>query len=73
MSVEDYLKDPLWLILVEAVHTNVLYSHHKFYTQSVYLSENPDAIPRDLASALNISLGEAMVILYELKTEKEKK
>ena len=73
MSVEGYLKNPLWPVLVETVHTIVMYPHHKFYVQSVFLSEKPDASSQDLALALNVSLGEAMVILYELKTEKERK
>ena len=71
MSIEEYLNNPLWPILVETVHTIVLYPHHKFYIQSVFLSEKPDVSPQDLALALNVSLGEAMVILYELQREKE--
>jgi hypothetical protein len=70
LSTEEYKNNPLWPILVETVHTMVMYSHHKFYTQSVFLSEKPDASPQDLALALDISLGEAMVIFHELKTEK---
>lgn len=73
MSIEEYVNNPLWPILVEAVHTIVMYPHHKFYTQSIFLSEKPDASPQDLALGLNISLGEAAVILYELKMEKEEK
>lgn len=73
MSVEEYADNPLWSILVETVHTMAMYPHHKFYAQSVFLSERPDASPRDLALGLGISLGEAMVILYELKVEKERK
>ncbi len=73
MSIEEYINNPLWPILIESVHTIVMFPHHKFYTQSIFLSEKPDASPQDLALSLNISLGEAMVILYELKMEKEKK
>ena len=65
------MNNPLWSILVETVHTLVLYPHHKFYVQSFFLSEKPDASPQDLALALNISLGEAMVIVHELKIKKE--
>ena len=71
MSLEEYVNNPLWPFLVETVHTLILYPHHKFYVKSFFLSEKPDASPQDLALALNISLGEAMVIAYELKTEKE--
>jgi len=73
LSIEEYVDNPLWPILIETVHTMIMYSHHKFYVQSVFLSEKPDASPQDLALALGISLGEAMVILYELRAEKEKK
>jgi len=48
----------------------VMYPHHKYYVQSVVLSERPDASPQDVSVSLGISLGEAMVILYELKAEK---
>ncbi|MFH0897538.1 MAG: hypothetical protein V1850_05785 [Candidatus Bathyarchaeota archaeon] len=71
MSIEEYVKNPLWPILVETVHTIVMYPHHKFYIQSIFLSEKPDAPPQDLALDLGISLGEAIVILYELKIGKE--
>lgn len=73
MSFEEYVDSPLWSILVETVHTMIMYPHHKFYTQSVFLKSKPDVLPQDLASALGISLGEAIVILYEIKTDTEKK
>lgn len=73
MSIEEYVDNPLWPILVETVHSMVMYPHHKYYVQSVFLSERPDASPQDLAVSLGISLGEAMVILYELKTEKRER
>ena len=73
MSADEYVDNPLWPILVETVHTMVMYPHHKFYAQSVFLNEKPDATPQDLALGLNMSLGEAMVIFYELKAEKGKR
>ena len=73
MSIKEYKNNPLWSILVETVHTIVMYPHHKFYTESIFLSEKLDASPQDLSLGLNISLGEAMVILYEIEMEKEKK
>jgi hypothetical protein len=73
LSIEEYVNNPLWPILVETVHTIVMYPHHKFYTQSIFLSERPDASPQDLALDLNISLGEAMVILHELEIAKGEK
>jgi hypothetical protein len=50
-----------------------MYPHHKHYTQSVFLNERPNASPQDLAVNLGISLGEAMVILSELKREIKEK
>jgi len=70
--MEDYVKDPLWPILVETVHTIVLYPHHKAYVQRVLLSERPNIDYRDLAMTLGIPIGEAMVLLYELRTEEKR-
>lgn len=70
MSLEDYVNDPLWTILVETVHTTIMYPHHKAYVRSEILHERPDISFRELAISLGISLGEALVILYELKKEK---
>jgi len=63
------VKDPLWPILVETVHTLVLYPHHKAYVERVLLPERPDITSRDLATTLGISSGEAMVLLHELRME----
>ena len=68
MSFEEYVSNPLWAILQEAVHSMIMYPHHKAYTRDVILNEQPDIIPKELAAKLRISLGEAMVILFELKT-----
>jgi len=66
-EVDKYVDDPLWPILVETVHTIVMYSHHKAYVAKRLLSDEPGITPRQLASKLAISLGEALVILYELQ------
>jgi len=67
LELEKYVNNPLWPILVEAVHTIVMYPHHKAYTSNNLLSQQPDINPRELATKLSISLGEALVILYELR------
>ncbi len=67
MSLEDYVGNPLWTILVETVHAMVMYPHHKAYTRDVILHEQPETSPSGLAIKLGISLGEALVILYELQ------
>jgi len=67
MSFEEYVSNPLWPILQETVHSIIMYPHHKAYTRDVILNEQPDITPKELAAKLSISLGEAMVILFELK------
>ena len=69
MNPEEYTKDKLWLVLVEAVHANVMYPTHKSYTRDVILHAKPEIAPEELAAKLNMPLGEALVILYELTAE----
>ena len=71
MGFEDYLKNELWPILVETVHSLVMYPNHKAYTRETILSEEPETTPRDLAARLKVSLGEALVILWELAEERK--
>ena len=66
---DDRSEDPLWPVLVETVHSLILYRHHKAYVRDVILQEKPDLSPQDLALSLGVSLGEAMVILSELRGE----
>ncbi|MEM3699817.1 MAG: hypothetical protein QXL57_02980 [Candidatus Bathyarchaeia archaeon] len=70
MSFEEYLKEKLWPILIETVHALIMYPNHKAYTREVVLHEKPDITPTELAARLGIPLGEALVILYELKNER---
>lgn len=69
MSLEEYTKNPLWSILVETVHALVMYPHHKAYTREVILHEAPDIKPNELSVRLGIPLGEALVILSELREQ----
>lgn len=71
MSLEEYVKEKLWPILVETVHALVLYPTHKAYTREVVLHEKPEITPQELAARLGIPLGEALVILHELANEKK--
>ena len=71
MNLEDCLRRPLRPTLVETVHSLVMYPNHKAYTRLVILSEKPEITPADLAVRLKISLGEALVILYELAEERK--
>jgi len=71
MSPEDYAKNSLWPILVETVHALVMYPHHKSYTREVILHEKPNIKSDELAARVGIPLGEALVILHELKEQVE--
>ena len=71
MSLEGYVKNRLWPILVETVHALVMYPHHKSYTREVILNEKPNTKSNELAARLGIPLGEALVILHELKEQVE--
>lgn len=67
MSWQDYLNNGLWRILVETVHSMVMFSRHKAYVRDVVLVEQPNVSAEELALKLGISLGESLVILYELQ------
>jgi hypothetical protein len=71
MSLEEYMKEKLWPILVKTVHASVMYPNRKAYTRETILQEKPEITPPELAIRLNMSLGEALVILYELAEEKQ--
>ena len=71
MNLEDYTKEKLWLTLVETVHTAVMYPNHKAYIRDVILREKPDVTATELANRLNMSFGEALVILDELSQERK--
>jgi predicted nuclease of restriction endonuclease-like RecB superfamily len=71
MSLEEYMKEKLWTILVETVHASVMYPTHKAYTREKILQEKPDITASELANRLNLSLGEALVILHELEEERK--
>jgi len=65
------MKEKLWPILVETVHASVMYPNHKAYTRETILREKPEIAPSELANRLNMSLGEALVILHELAEERK--
>ncbi|NWF96678.1 MAG: hypothetical protein HXY34_11110 [Candidatus Thorarchaeota archaeon] len=59
--------DPLWPILVETAKRSPLYPGLSAYTSGEILPHSPDITPRELAGRLSISIGEALVILSDLK------
>lgn len=71
MSLEEYMKEKLWTVLVETVHASVMYPSHKAYTRETILQEKPDITASELASRMSMPLGEALVILHELTEERK--
>lgn len=59
--------NPLWGVLVEVVRSLPLYPQHKAYVRDRILPRNPGITPEELSKRLGIPLGEAMVILSELR------
>jgi len=47
-----------------------MYNNHKRYVSEVMMKDKPDISPRELAVMINITRGEAMVILEEITDEK---
>jgi hypothetical protein len=71
INLEEYSKEKLWQILVESVHAMVMYPTHKAYTRDRVLPQKVDVTASELASRLNMPLGEALVILSELVEERK--
>jgi hypothetical protein len=74
---QELEKNPLWLILVETVHALPMYPSHKVYVRDNLAPKVEELSPEELSFNLDIPLGEAYVILHELKkhdagTEEEK-
>jgi hypothetical protein len=70
MSLDEYVNNSLWHILVDTVHTLPMFAHHKAYVRDVVQVAQSQINAEDLALKLNISLGESLVILYELRKSK---
>jgi hypothetical protein len=71
MNFDDYSKEKLWQMLIETTHASVMYPTHKAYTRDKVLPEKADIASDELAARLNMSLGEALVILSELADERK--
>lgn len=63
-------KEELWRILIETVHALPTYKNHKRYVSEILLKEKPEISSKELAVMIDLSLGEAIVILEELTNEK---
>jgi hypothetical protein len=71
MNLEEYSKEKLWQLLVEAVHASVMYPTHKAYTRDKILPQKTDITATELAERLGMPLGEALIILCELADERK--
>jgi hypothetical protein len=71
MNLNDYSKEKLYQLLVEAVHASVMYPTHKAYTRDTILPSKGDVSAVELAERLGMPLGEALVILEELAEAKK--
>jgi hypothetical protein len=71
MNLDEYTKEKVWQLLVEAVHASVMYPTHKAYTRESILPLKADVTANELAERLGMPLGEALVILSELVEEEK--
>jgi len=71
MNLDEYTKERLWQLLVEAVHAAVMYPTHKAYIRDCILPEKGDVSAVELSQRLGMPLGEALVILNELSIERK--
>ncbi len=60
-------ENPLWSVLVEVAKSLPLYPQHKAYVRDKILPREPEITPEELSKRLGIPLGEALVILSELR------
>lgn len=60
----------LWEILAETVHALTMYKHHKRYVEKVLLPEKPHISAKEMGLVMGMPLGEAIVILEELRPSK---
>jgi len=70
IDVANFKGHPLWQILIETARNNPLFSNNAGYAHTHIIPNNPDITPKELASRLSITVGEALAILegYEKNT-----
>ncbi len=61
-------KYDLWSLLSDTARSIATYRNHKAYVRDILLHEKPDITPEELSAYIGVSLGEALVILYELES-----
>ena len=66
---DTWRRNPLWPILVETARNHPLYPGLIGYVRDKVLPDNPDISAKAVAARLAIPLGQAMVILSDLREE----
>ncbi len=64
---DEYTSNSIWLILVETAQKLPMYNSHMSYTRDSILPLKPEISPEQLSQRLDMPLGEALVILNELR------
>lgn len=67
MIEKKYKDDPLWRILVDVVKVLPRFQEHLAYVRDEVLPKRPDISAEELSRVLSIPVGEALVILDELR------
>jgi hypothetical protein len=60
----------LWEILAETARALPMYKHHKRYVEKVLLPEKPRISAKEMALVMGMPLGEAIMILEELRPKR---
>jgi len=63
IDVADFKGHPLWKILIETARNNPLFPGNAGYAHTHIIPQNPAITPKELASKLSITVGEALAIL----------
>ena len=63
IDVADFKGHPLWTILIETARNNPLFPNRAGYAHKNIIPQNPKITPKELASKLSITVGEALAIL----------
>ncbi len=67
MIEKKYKCDPLWSLLVDVVKALPCFQEHLVHVRDVILPKRPDISAEELSKTLSIPMGEAFVILDELR------
>jgi hypothetical protein len=71
LNLDQYSKEQLWKMLVDAVHGSFMYPSHKAYVRDSILPSQPDVSAIELSERLSVPLAEGIVILEELAEAKK--